>query len=233
MGDDYRTASIIPIFKKGKKSWELQARQPHFGVWENRGASPPGSHFWAYEGEECDWKWSAGIYHGLPTRLPSLMKLLALWMKGEQWILYVLQIWDTAGQERFRTITQSYYRSANGAILAYDISKRGSFQSIPRWIEDVRKYAGSNIVQLLIGNKSDLSDLREVQLEEAQSLAEHYDIICAIETSAKDSSNVEEAFVKMATELMMRHGGPMFSEKSTDSIKLDSKDVVEGWGCGC
>uniref|UniRef100_A0A8D2MZT5 RAB43, member RAS oncogene family n=1 Tax=Zonotrichia albicollis TaxID=44394 RepID=A0A8D2MZT5_ZONAL len=62
-----------------------------------------------------------------------------------------LQIWDTAGQERFRTITQSYYRSANGAILAYDISKRGSFLSIPRWIEDVRKYAGSNIVQLLIG----------------------------------------------------------------------------------
>uniref|UniRef100_A0A8V1AB81 RAB43, member RAS onco family n=1 Tax=Gallus gallus TaxID=9031 RepID=A0A8V1AB81_CHICK len=84
------------------------------------------------------------------------------------------------------------------------------------------------------GNKSDLSDLREVQLEEAQSLAERYDnIICAIETSAKDSSNVEEAFVKMATELMMRHGGPMFSEKNTDSIKLDSKDVVEGWGCGC
>uniref|UniRef100_A0A8C4J4H4 Ras-related protein Rab-43 n=1 Tax=Dromaius novaehollandiae TaxID=8790 RepID=A0A8C4J4H4_DRONO len=140
-----------------------------------------------------------------------------------------LQIWDTAGQERFRTITQSYYRSANGAILAYDISKRGSFQSIPRWIEDVRNYS----VFFLPGNKSDLSDLREVQLEEAQSLAEHYDIICAIETSAKDSSNVEEAFVKMATELMMRHGGPMFSEKSTDSIKLDSKDVVEGWGCGC
>lgn len=86
----------------------------------------------------------------------------------------------------------------------------------------------------LPGNKSDLSDLREVQLEEAQSLAEHYDnIICAIETSAKDSSNVEEAFVKMATELMMRHGGPMFSEKNTNSIKLDSKDVAEGWGCGC
>lgn len=62
-----------------------------------------------------------------------------------------LQIWDTAGQERFRTITQSYYRSANGAILAYDISKRSTFLSVPHWIEDVRKYAGSNIVQLLIG----------------------------------------------------------------------------------
>ena len=62
-----------------------------------------------------------------------------------------LQIWDTAGQERFRTITQSYYRSANGAILAYDITKRSSFLSVPHWIEDVRKYAGSSIVQLLIG----------------------------------------------------------------------------------
>ncbi|XP_038628318.1 ras-related protein Rab-43 [Tachyglossus aculeatus] len=144
-----------------------------------------------------------------------------------------LQIWDTAGQERFRTITQSYYRSANGAILAYDITKKRSFQSIPQWIEDVRKYAGSNIVQLLIGNKSDLSELREVPLEEAQSLAEHYEIICAIETSAKDSSNVEEAFVKVATELMMRHGGPVFIEKNPVGIKLDSKDVVESWGCGC
>ncbi|XP_036593978.1 LOW QUALITY PROTEIN: ras-related protein Rab-43 [Trichosurus vulpecula] len=144
-----------------------------------------------------------------------------------------LQIWDTAGQERFRTITQSYYRSANGAILAYDITKRSSFLSVPHWIEDVRKYAGANIVQLLIGNKSDLSDLREVELTEAQLLAERYEILCAIETSAKDSSNVEEAFVKVATELMMRHGGPVFSEKNTDNIKLDSKDVAESWGCGC
>uniref|UniRef100_A0A8B9XJ64 RAB43, member RAS oncogene family n=1 Tax=Bos mutus grunniens TaxID=30521 RepID=A0A8B9XJ64_BOSMU len=144
-----------------------------------------------------------------------------------------LQIWDTAGQERFRTITQSYYRSANGAILAYDITKRSSFLSVPHWIEDVRKYAGSNIVQLLIGNKSDLGQLREVPLAEAQGLAEHYDILCAIETSAKDSSNVEEAFVRVATELVVRHGGPRLSEKGADHIQLDSKDVAESWGCGC
>ncbi|MBN3297763.1 ras-related protein Rab-43 [Amia ocellicauda] len=144
-----------------------------------------------------------------------------------------LQIWDTAGQERFRTITQSYYRSANGAIIAYDISKRGSFNSVPRWIEDVKKYAGSNIVQLLIGNKSDLTEMREVPFEDAQTMAGQLDVVDAIETSAKDSSNVEEAFVKMATELMLRHGGPMFSENVTDSIKLNSKDVTEGWGCSC
>ncbi|XP_054378197.2 ras-related protein Rab-43-like [Pongo abelii] len=141
-----------------------------------------------------------------------------------------LQIWDTAGQKWFRT---SYYRSANGAILAYDITKRSSFLSVPHWIEDVRKYTGSNIVQLLIGNKSDLSELREVSLAEAQSLAEHYEILCAIETSAKDSSKVEEAFLRVATELIMRHGGPLFSEKSPDHIQLNSKDIGEGWGCGC
>ncbi|XP_072277112.1 ras-related protein Rab-43 [Pyxicephalus adspersus] len=145
-----------------------------------------------------------------------------------------LQIWDTAGQERFRTITQSYYRSANGAIIAYDISKRKSFDSIPRWIEDVKKHAGSNIVQLLIGNKSDREDFREVSQQEAENLSKHYDIISVIETSAKDSSNVDAAFEKMATELIMRHGGPIFNDKSTDSIKLDSKDLADdSWGCGC
>ncbi|MGH0163390.1 UNVERIFIED_CONTAM: hypothetical protein FKN15_074410 [Acipenser sinensis] len=144
-----------------------------------------------------------------------------------------LQIWDTAGQERFRTITQSYYRSANGAIIAYDISKKGTFASVPRWIEDVKKYAGSNIVQLLIGNKSDLTELREVPFEEAQALASQFDVFDTVETSAKDCSNVEEAFAKVASELMLRHGGPMFNENVTDRIKLNSKDVGESWGCGC
>lgn len=84
------------------------------------------------------------------------------------------------------------------------------------------------------GNKLDMEEYREVQLAEAETLAKHYDIISAFETSAKDSSNVEEAFVKMASELMMRHGGPVFSEKSTDSIKLDSKDMAgDSWNCAC
>ncbi|MBN3286759.1 RAB43 protein, partial [Polyodon spathula] len=144
-----------------------------------------------------------------------------------------LQIWDTAGQERFRTITQSYYHSANGAIIAYDISKKGSFASVPRWIEDVKKYAGSNIVQLLVGNKSDLTERREVQFEEAQALASQFDLFDTVETSAKDCSNVEEAFAKVASELMLRHGGPMFNENVTDSIKLNGKDAGESWGCGC
>ncbi|NP_001038812.1 ras-related protein Rab-43 isoform X1 [Danio rerio] len=145
-----------------------------------------------------------------------------------------LQIWDTAGQERFRTITQSYYRSANGAIITYDITKKATFLSVPKWMEDVKKYGGSNIVPLLIGNKCDLSESREVPLEDAQTMAHQLDFVSAIETSAKDSSNVDEAFNKMASELILRHGGPMFTENVTDSFKLTGKDVAgEGWGCGC
>ncbi|XP_026871091.1 ras-related protein Rab-43 isoform X4 [Electrophorus electricus] len=145
-----------------------------------------------------------------------------------------VKIWDTAGQERFRTITQSYYRSTNGAIITYDITKKASFMSVPKWMEDVKKYGGSNIAPLLIGNKSDLTDQRDVSFEEAQTMARQLDFMSVIETSAKDSSNVDEAFNKMASELMLRHGGPMFNDSASDSFKLNSKDVIsEGWGCGC
>ncbi|KAI1234317.1 hypothetical protein IHE44_0003358 [Lamprotornis superbus] len=83
------------------------------------------------------------------------------------------------------------------------------------------------------GNKSDLSGLREVELAEAQSLAERYDnIICAIETSAKDSSNVEEAFVKMATELMMRHGGPMIRSKQKSLCPWNTVSAMLSLGSG-
>lgn len=79
-----------------------------------------------------------------------------------------------------------------------------------------------------------MTDLREVSFEDAQTVAHQLDFVSAIETSAKDSSNVEEAFNQMASELILRHGGPMFTENVTDSFKLSSKDVTsEGWGCGC
>ena len=69
-------------------------------------------------------------------------------------LYFQLQVWDTAGQERFRTITQSYYRSANGVIIAYDITKKETFNNVSRWIEDVVKYAGSGVVQILIGQSN-------------------------------------------------------------------------------
>ncbi|XP_033987312.1 ras-related protein Rab-19-like [Trematomus bernacchii] len=117
-----------------------------------------------------------------------------------------MQVWDTAGQERFRTITQSYYRSAHGAIIAYDITRQGTFDSVTHWIKEVEIYGANNVVLVLIGNKCDLEKERQVQFEEACNLSKEKEILAALETSAKESQNVEEAFIMMARELLSRNG---------------------------
>ncbi|KAM4570058.1 ras-related protein Rab-19-like [Odontesthes bonariensis] len=117
-----------------------------------------------------------------------------------------MQVWDTAGQERFRTITQSYYRSAHGAMIAYDITRRSTFDSVTHWIKEVELYGAANVVLALIGNKCDLEQDRQVQFQEACNLAEERGILAALETSAKESQNVEEAFMMMARELLSRNG---------------------------
>lgn len=122
--------------------------------------------------------------------------------RNTQFIPRQLQIWDTAGQERFRTITQSYYRSANGVIIVYDITKRSSFLSIARWVEEVRRYSGSSVLLALVGNKADLESLREVEFEEAEAICQYMpEVLFVLEASAKENSNIEEAFMCLATEL--------------------------------
>ncbi|XP_026218426.1 ras-related protein Rab-19-like [Anabas testudineus] len=117
-----------------------------------------------------------------------------------------IQVWDTAGQERFRTITQSYYRSAHGAMITYDITRSTTFDSVAHWIKEVELYGAANVVLVLIGNKSDLEHERQVQFEQACNLANERGILVALETSAKESKNVEEAFLMMARELLYRNG---------------------------
>ncbi|XP_022095903.1 ras-related protein Rab-43-like [Acanthaster planci] len=142
-----------------------------------------------------------------------------------------LQVWDTAGQERFRTITQSYYRSANGVIIAYDISKKETFYNVPRWIEDVQKYAGNSVAQVLIGNKKDLEDLRQVDFADAQAIAQHHGMLQCLETSAKDSTNVEQTFTLLAQELKRKHAGGATLDGG-DSLKLNyNAKRVDGWNC--
>uniref|UniRef100_A0A8C2P4H0 Ras-related protein Rab-25 n=1 Tax=Capra hircus TaxID=9925 RepID=A0A8C2P4H0_CAPHI len=65
------------------------------------------------------------------------------------------QIWDTAGQERYRAITSAYYRGAVGALLVYDIAKHLTYENVERWLKELRDHADSNIVIMLVGNKSD------------------------------------------------------------------------------
>mmetsp|Transcript_2318 Transcript_2318/g.1661 ORF Transcript_2318/g.1661 Transcript_2318/m.1661 type:complete len:219 (-) Transcript_2318:48-704(-) len=110
------------------------------------------------------------------------------------------QIWDTAGQERYRAITSAYYRGAVGALLVYDISKQSTFENVDRWLKELKDHAESNIVIMLVGNKSDLKHKRAVATEDAMAFAERNNL-AFIETSALDSTGVDEAFRQILTEI--------------------------------
>jgi len=111
-----------------------------------------------------------------------------------------LQIWDTAGQERFRTITSAYYRGADGIIMVYDVTNNDSFEHVSDWLTEVNRYANEGTCKLLVGNKSDMED-KSVTTETAKEYADGLGIPF-LETSAKNATNVEEAFLTMAAELI-------------------------------
>ena len=110
------------------------------------------------------------------------------------------EIWDTAGQERFRTITSAYYRGADGIIMVYDVTSQDSFTHVNDWLNEVNRYASEGTCKLLVGNKSDRTD-KVVQYEAAKAFADGLKIPF-LETSAKNASNVEQAFLTMASELI-------------------------------
>ena len=114
-----------------------------------------------------------------------------------------LQIWDTAGQERFRTITSSYYRGAHGIIVVYDVTDQESFNNVKTWLSEIDRYANENVNKLLVGNKSDLTSKKVVDYATAKAFADEIGIPF-METSAKNATNVEQAFVTMANEIKTR-----------------------------
>lgn len=114
-----------------------------------------------------------------------------------------LQIWDTAGQERFRTITSSYYRGAHGIIVVYDVTDQESFENVRNWLQEIERYANENVNKLLVGNKCDLTSKKIVDYTTAKELGDHLGIPF-LETSAKNATNVEQAFMTMAAEIKNR-----------------------------
>ncbi|KAG2470377.1 RAB8B protein, partial [Polypterus senegalus] len=122
-----------------------------------------------------------------------------------------LQIWDTAGQERFRTITTAYYRGAMGIMLVYDITNEKSFENIKNWIRNIEEHASSDVERMILGNKCDMNEKRQVSKERGEKLAIDYGIKF-LETSAKSSINVEEAFFTLARDIMARLNRKMRNE---------------------
>ena len=104
-----------------------------------------------------------------------------------------VQIWDTAGQEKYRSITSSYYKGAQGCLLVYDITKKKSFDNIDKWYSELKSNSDEKIYTMLLGNKSDLEENREVSIEEAEKKAKNFNI-AFMETSAFNGNNINKAF---------------------------------------
>ncbi|KAE8684272.1 Ras-related protein RABA1i [Hibiscus syriacus] len=110
------------------------------------------------------------------------------------------QIWDTAGQERYRAITSAYYRGAVGALLIYDVTRHVTFENVERWLKELRGHTDSSTVIMLVGNKADLRHLRAVSSEDAMAFAERENTFF-METSALESTNVDNAFTEVLTQI--------------------------------
>jgi Ras-related protein Rab-8A len=134
-----------------------------------------------------------------------------------------LQIWDTAGQERFRTITTAYYRGAMGILLVYDVTDDKSFANMGNWIRNIEQHASENVNKILIGNKCDLVDKKVIDTARGKAMADEYGIRF-LETSAKNSINVDEAFISLARDIKKRLIDTAEQQPTDPTINLRSKD---------
>jgi small GTP-binding protein len=149
-----------------------------------------------------------------------------------------LNVWDTAGQERFRSVSKAYFRNAVGALLVFAIDSEQSYADLDGWLCDLRQSANPSAVILLIGNKSDL-DTREVSEDQAREFAVRHELDY-LETSAKDGTGVEDAFVRLATRItdkvkrgeISAQASPRPDASNLQAVRDQTVRVQdEGWKC--
>jgi len=129
------------------------------------------------------------------------------------------QIWDTAGQERFKALTRGYYRGAFGALLVYSITNRVTFHNCETWLGELLAHADQGIIIMLVGNKCDLSNHREVPEAEAKSWAQK-NKLAFIETSAKEDYCVGQAFERLLLEIYKQQTSTIPTESSDSGSKV-------------
>lgn len=149
-----------------------------------------------------------------------------------------LQLWDTAGQERFRSLIPSYIRDSSVAVIVYDVANRQSFLNIARWVEEVRTERGSDVIIMLVGNKTDLIDKRQVSIEEGDAKAREFGVMF-IETSAKAGFNIKALFRKIAAALPGMEVLSSTKQEGLVDVKLNPIDATrqggeqKAGGCSC
>lgn len=129
-----------------------------------------------------------------------------------------LQLWDTAGQERFRSLIPSYIRDSSVAVVVYDITNKKTFENTRKWVDDVRGERGNDVIIVLVGNKTDLNDKREVTTAQGEEEAKKNNLMF-IETSAKVGHNVKALFKRIAQALPGMEGeGQQGQSQSTCAV---------------
>ena len=147
-----------------------------------------------------------------------------------------LELWDTAGQERYKAITAAYYRGAKGAMIVYDVTSKDSFDNVDKWHNELKTKGSQDINIIMIGNKSDLEDIRHVTTEQGQDKAQFLQIP-VMETSALDASNVKEAFNRLIQEMYLSIFSKSNDNNNTEkieegvSLKLDKNEAETKKGC--
>ncbi|XP_072034267.1 ras-related protein Rab-6A isoform X2 [Amphiura filiformis] len=147
-----------------------------------------------------------------------------------------LQLWDTAGQERFRSLIPSYIRDSTVAVVVYDITNANSFHQTSKWIDDVRSERGTDVIIMLVGNKTDLADKRQVSIDEGERKAKELNVMF-IETSAKAGYNVKQLFRRVAAALPGMETTENKSSGDMIEVKLEKnpqqEPLQQEGGCAC
>ena len=149
--------------------------------------------------------------------------------------VFKIEMWDTAGQERYKSITAAYYKGAKGALIVYDTTVKTSFENIDRWMAEIKDKSSKDMKLMIVGNKTDLKDERQVKTEEA--LVKAKDLEAPImETSALDGSNVKEAFYDLLKEMYKEIRKKLDivesqAESGKDAVQLDTTEEKKKKGC--
>ena len=129
------------------------------------------------------------------------------------------QIWDTAGQERYKSITTTYYKGAKGALIVYDITRKETFDSVDRWISEVLNSGDKNMTMLLIGNKCDLDNQRQVTKEQGEEKAKAFKV-AFLETSASSGENLDVAFEMIMKEVYSKCKNELDEEDGMEEMQM-------------
>lgn len=138
------------------------------------------------------------------------------------------QIWDTAGQERYRSITSAYYKGAHGALIVYDITRKDSFDSVEKWLSDLKNNGEEKMVIMAIGNKCDMVNERVISTEDGEAKAQRNNI-AFLETSALNATNVAKAFDELIQKLYVAFKKD-FEDNDEDDLGENANTIEIGTG---